>query len=188
MGELTFDDAFNPLIHIVHSSLVCGLTASNRQYGKCWLPRTKTKPHGDWLLYTDSQCACSAHRTLLFHLLINARLLKNLPLFAFETLDSGWSPMRKAWFLTRCRHAWSSHFPSPVLGHSFRIGGTTHLLLLGVDPFIVMVQGRWSSNSFLAYWRNCEEIVPLFISFSLDSHSSILMTMSRFKDHLLNRN
>src|SRR5882724_965176 len=61
------------------------------------------------------------------------------------------------------------------------ISGTTHLLLLGVDPFIVMVQGRWSSNSFLLYWRKSEEIVPLFISFSLNAHSPILTTMSCFK-------
>lgn len=40
--------------------------------------------------------------------------------------------------------------------------GTTHLLLPGVDPFIVMVQGRRSSHASLAYWRRCEEII-LFI-------------------------
>jgi len=36
----------------------------------------------------------------------------------------------------------------------------------------------------------CEvrEIIPLFISFSLDSHSSILTTMSWFKSKLLNKN
>src|SRR5882724_12641198 len=63
----------------------------------------------------------------------------------------------------------------------------THFLLLGVDPFIIMVQGCWSLNTFLAYWWNCEEIIPLFIGFSLDSQLSILMTMSRFKDHLLDK-
>src|SRR5882724_1567212 len=145
------------------------------------------KPLGNWLLFTDSQCATSALRALKFHLLVNARLENNLSLFAFETLNGGWSPMRKEWFLMRCRQAWSPHFPSPITGHSFHIGGTTHLLLLGVDPFIVMVQGCWSSNAFLVYWWNCEEIIPLFIGFSLDSQSSILTTMSHFKDWLLNK-
>jgi len=35
-----------------------------------------------------------------------------------------------------------------VKGHGFHIGGTTHLLLLGVNPWIVMVQGHWSSKRF----------------------------------------
>src|SRR5882724_1536959 len=75
----------------------------------------------------------------------------------------------------------------PITGHSFHIGGMLHLLLLGVNPFIVMVQGHWSSNSFLAYSPKSKEIIPLFISFSLDSHPSILMTISCFKSHLLNK-
>jgi len=37
---------------------------------------------------------------------------------------------------------WSGKGVSTLLGHSFRIGGTTHLLLLGIDPFIIMAQGQ----------------------------------------------
>ena len=95
--------------------------------------------------------------------------------------------MQKEWFLTRCCQTWSPCFPLPITGHLFCISSTTHLLLLSVDPFIVVVQGHWSSNAFLAYWWNCQEIIPLFIGFSLDSQSSILMTMSHFKDHLTNK-
>jgi len=71
-------------------------------------------------------------------------------------------------------------------GHGFRIGGTTHLLLLGINPWIIMVQGRWSSQAFLGYWRQCEEILPLFMGFHLQDHASILMTMLSFKSRLLN--
>ena len=42
----------------------------------------------------------------------------------------------------------------------------THLLLMAIDPFIVMVQGHWKSTAFLEYWRLCEEIVLMFIGFS----------------------
>ena len=56
-----------------------------------------------------------------------------------------------------------------------------HLLLLGVDRFIVMAQGRWLSSAFLSYWHLCKEIIPLFIGFSLGSWSSILDTMSAFR-------
>ena len=71
-----------------------------------------------------------------------------------------------------------------TIDHSFHIGGMTHLLLMGVDPFIVMVQGHWKSTAFLDYWCSCEEIIPTFISFSQSSKSSILTTMSSFKQCL----
>jgi len=78
-------------------------------------------------------------------------------LFTFETADGSYTPMQRSWFMARCNKAWASSNLGIVKGHGFRIGGTTHLLLLGVDPFIVMVQGHWKSTTF---WRNCEEIIP----------------------------
>ena len=48
-----------------------------------------------------------------------------------------------------------------------------------------MVQGHWKSLAFLEYWWNCEEIIPTIISLSLDTHSSILISMTLFKHCLL---
>jgi len=50
--------------------------------------------------------------------------------------------MCRSWFLSRCNEVWSSKGLSTLLGHSFKIGGTTHLLLLGINPFIMMAQGH----------------------------------------------
>ena len=111
----------------------------------------------------------SAYCALKWHLFTNSSLSDAVPLFTFEMLDGGWSPMWKSWFLTCCTGLWSTQFPLPISGHSFHIGGMTHLLLLGAESFIVVVQGRWSSNSFLLYWHKCKEIIPLFIGFSLDT-------------------
>jgi len=69
--------------------------------------------------------------------------------------------------------AWS------LSGHSFQISGTTHLLLIGVDTFIVMVQGR--STACLEYWWLCEEIILTLIGFYLSSRTSVLSTMSVLK-------
>ena len=62
-----------------------------------------------------------------------------------------------------------------------------HLLVLGIDPFIVMVQGRWKSNTFLEYWRHCEDILPNMIGLALNlqCHSSFLSNMAAFKHKLL---
>ena len=70
-------------------------------------------------------------------------------------------------------------------GHSFYIGGTTHLLLIGVDHFIVMVQGCGKSMTFLEYWCLYEEIIPEFIGLSMSSKSSIRSPMTGFKQWLL---
>jgi hypothetical protein len=64
-------------------------------------------------------------------------------------------------------------------GHGLRIGGTTHLLLHGVDPWIIIKQVRWTSTAFLLYWRNVEEILPLFIGDSLDTFTSLKASVSR---------
>jgi len=67
-------------------------------------------------------------------------------------------PYEAGLVLGSLNEVWVQEDLSSIKGHRFRIGGTTHLLLIGVDPWIVMVQGRWSSHSFLGYWRKCEEI------------------------------
>ena len=64
----------------------------------------------------------------------------------------------KAAFMDMCNAVWSKHDIPRITGHSFRIGGTTALLRNGVDPEVVKQMGRWSSNAFLLYWRNLEEI------------------------------
>lgn len=66
--------------------------------------------------------------------------------------------MDKALFLAMCNLVWSKEGWPRITGHSFRIGGTTSLLRSGVDPKIVKKMGRWSSDTFLRYWRNLEEI------------------------------
>jgi len=47
------------------------------------------------------------------------------------------------------------------------IGGCTEMLLKGVHPNIVMVQGRWKSQAFLEYWHRIDVILPLFLGFTM---------------------
>ena len=176
--------SFDPLFYVSRTSFNCNQSSSGRKYGKIWAPHTKTRPLRDWLMFVDSGCPCSTLAALQFHLLMNTSIPAHAPLFAFKTINQPFIPMRRDWFMTHCNEIWSRNGFSMLNGHSFRIGGTTHLLLLGVDPFIVTVQGRWTSNAFLAYWCLCEKIIPLFIRFLLDSHASILNTMSVFRNHL----
>jgi len=136
---------------------------------------------------TDTGCDCSPTAAFDHHLALNLAIPGNAPLISYESGNGDWSPMRHDWFLARCDQIWVHENLCSVKGHSFRIGGTTHLLLLGVNPWIIMMQGRWSSQAFLGYWCKCEEILLLFIGFSFQSHESILTAMSSFKDRLLNK-
>ena len=88
------------------------------------------------------------------------------------------------WFMAHCNEAWTASFPNKLTSHSFRIGGTTHLLLLGLNPFIVMVQGCWKSDAFLSYWKHCKQILPLFIGSTFKMPESILSMMTVFKRKL----
>jgi len=55
LGELLFHRDFNPGLHIAHENILFGIISDGWNFGKCWAPHTKTKPGGDWLLFTDSE-------------------------------------------------------------------------------------------------------------------------------------
>jgi len=186
--ELLIDSKFDSSSHVSRCTIVKrGIASNNVAFTNFHIPRSKTKHDGEDICMTDTSCNSSPVTAFDHHLSSNSAIPPDAPLFAFETGPTSWSPMTRTLFLNRCDEIWSREGLSSVKGHGFRIGGTTHLLLLGVDPWIVMVQGRWSSQAFLGYWRKCEEILPMFIGFSFQSHDSILSSMSSFKNKLLNR-
>ncbi|KAJ7233547.1 hypothetical protein C8J57DRAFT_1453186 [Mycena rebaudengoi] len=105
----------------------------------------------------------------------------------FETNDDGqaistgfhipWTKVTKEEGADILRHAANKNVPAYASlfayekqggGHhnmtNARIGGTTELLLRGINPDVVAQQGRWSSHSFLLYWRRIQTILPLFIN------------------------
>lgn len=72
-------------------------------------------------------------------------------------------PLTKSAFLRRINQVFREQGLKELKGHSFRIGGTTELLCMGVSPEIVKVAGRWASDSFLRYWRKHKLILPKHI-------------------------
>ena len=145
LGKLIFDGMFDPALHASRRDFTLSCSTSGRCYGKLWVPQTKMKPLGDLLMFTDSNCECSTVAAILTHLQTNLSIPSSAPVFTFETLDGSFSPMCRSWFLSCCNKIWQQENHTRLQGHVFWISGTTHLLLLGVDPFIVMVQGHWSS-------------------------------------------
>lgn len=178
---------FDPTRHISRSALP-GLHRSSptTTYYTLHLPWTKTTLTRGLIVSVTSinEPSCPAI-ALAHHLSRSTALPSNAPLFGYQSISpDGWSPMTRDWFLRRCNEVWSSHHLETLTGHSFRIGGTTELLLRGTPPDVVALQGSWKSRAFLEYWRRIEEILPTFISKynSPSSIKSITTTMTAFQE------
>jgi hypothetical protein len=125
------------------------------------LPNTKTHRCGQDVVLVDQRFPINPISLLKNHIRVSS-VQEGQFLFSFASPD-GPTPLTKKVFLDRCNLIWSTYGYPRTTGHCFRIGGTTELLILGTPPDIVKVTGRWSSDSFLRYWRSLEEIAPLHI-------------------------
>ena len=125
------------------------------------LPHTKTHRHGQEVTLVDQQATINPITLLKRHLHIN-NIPSNTHLFSYMS-PHGFSSLTKPIFLPQCNKIWH-HFGYPCMtGHCFQIGGTTELLIAGTPPDVVKVMGRWSSDSFLRYWRSLNDLAPHYI-------------------------
>lgn len=122
------------------------------------LPRTKTHRHGQDVVIVDQQAPINPITLLKRHL-----HLSNVPndahIFSY-TVGGVLTSLTKSNFLNRCNEIWQPLGYPHTAGHCFRIGGTTELLIAGTPPDVVKATGRWSSDSFLRYWRSLDDIAP----------------------------
>jgi hypothetical protein len=115
------------------------------------IPITKCSKSGE-----TTQCASLNHLTdpvtwLKNHFDINKPGLDD-HLFAWRH-TKGLRPLTKP-EVTKRIHEIITQYSLPVLkGHSLRIGGTLHYLLLGTPFDVVKTMGRWSGDSFTKYLR-----------------------------------
>ncbi|KIY51944.1 hypothetical protein FISHEDRAFT_36343, partial [Fistulina hepatica ATCC 64428] len=167
-GELTVPSSnnFNPLHDATISSAAVSFTRTDSGINVVYfeIPWTKTtKEKGARLRLTARDDNLCPRRALEHHLLqVNSGLPPHAPLFAFKANSDarGFTPLTKTAFLDRCNTIWSTAGHTALNGHSFRIGGTVELLLMGLDPRTVALTGGWSSLAFLLYWHRLDEIIP----------------------------
>jgi hypothetical protein len=126
-----------------------------------FLPRTKTHHHGQEVVLVDQRVPINPISLLKNHIRVN-KVQGDTPLFSFLS-PHGSALLTKTLFLRRCNAIWLALGYPKTTGHCFRIGGTTELLVAGVPPDIVRTTGRWSSESFLRYWRSLDSIAPFHI-------------------------
>lgn len=125
------------------------------------LPYTKVKKwSGEKTTLTHQIGTSDPIVALLHHLSLN-HVPIGMPLFSFASQSNVFTIMTKGLFLRTCNVVWSAANLPRYTGHSFRIGGTTALLLGGVHPDLVKEMGRWSGDSYLRYWREFHQLIPL---------------------------
>src|ERR1700722_12702289 len=169
LGELLIPspNTFDAVKHVARNTTLSLSSVNDTHYASLHIPWTKTTGvDGAIISITSRKDPSCPLVALKHHLRCNMDVPAAAPFFSYRTNTGSWSPMTRTWFLTRCNQIWAAAGLPEMSGHSFRIGGATHLLLSGVSPDIVAVQGRWLSRAFLEYWRRIESFLPLFISTS----------------------
>ncbi|KAI0703506.1 hypothetical protein C8T65DRAFT_709241 [Cerioporus squamosus] len=159
LGELTVPsvNAFDPERHVARSMKIGYAT-----FDIPWMKSTGRE--GADVVLTGISGFLDPVTALQHHVETNKGVPGTAPLFAFESAEAqGWSPMTRDWFLNRCNAVWKLVKLAPLTGHCFRIRGATELLLHGVHPDVVAMQGTWHSDAFLKYWWRIETIIPQFV-------------------------
>ncbi|KAF7310111.1 hypothetical protein MIND_00384500 [Mycena indigotica] len=170
LGELTIPSiqGFDPLRHVARSAEIKRVKHGNSYTSSFHIPWTKsTQERGGTVILTDREDELCPAVALQNHLTPGGR----------------WLPMTKDWFLTRCTDIWKSCGLLAVAGHSFRIGGSTELLLAGVPCEVVAATGGWSSLAFLLYWRKLEHIIAMAIGKAYDKKKieEVALVFERFR-------
>ena len=161
LGELLPTSVASPLA--VAFPTCSGLRKSTRNHHAFLLrlPRTKTRRHGEDIVLVSQDSPINP-----ISLLNNTIQVNGIPeeghIFSYKS-SNGFSPLTKPLFLRRCNEIWQALGYPHTTGHCFRIGGTTELLIASTPPDVVKATGRWSSESFLRYWRSLDDIAPLHI-------------------------
>lgn len=172
LGELTIPsiNAFDVTYHVTRAVPVRRFNpargVSSLNIPLPWSKSTKEK--GAMMSLTardDRLCPIKAFDN---HFLVNKSVPGDAPLFAFAAGSEQWSPITKPWFMARCTGIWKDANLLTVAGHSFRIGGSTELLLAGVPCEVVATIGGWTSLAFLLYWRKIEHIIPMNVAKAYD--------------------
>ncbi|KAF7323828.1 hypothetical protein MKEN_00604100 [Mycena kentingensis (nom. inval.)] len=166
LGELTLitKNGFDAQHDLSRDADIRRSSQAGRRVVSIHIPWTKTTgTRGGTLILTSTDDDLCPVAALDNHLAVNSAPPANTPFFAFLE-NTSWKPVVKDAFLFFISRVFREGDLEQVFGHSFRIGGASFLLALGIDPDIVMKIGGWTSTCFLIYWRKLEKIIPLHLS------------------------
>ncbi|QRV98326.1 hypothetical protein RhiJN_26345 [Ceratobasidium sp. AG-Ba] len=129
------------------------------------LPRTKTAQRdGQNIILTRQEDDIDPIHAIAHLLKINKNPPPSTNIFTYLSGPNGTlRALTREEFIGRCNEVWSAHGLPRFSGHSFRIGGTSALLDMGVPPEVVREMGRWKSDAFYRYWRGLRGIATNYV-------------------------
>ena len=117
---------------------------------KLHIPWTKVKrATGEDVVICRQRDVTDPIAALQRHLQINAINDPSTAIASYLTTNDTRKLLTTSKFMKRCNEIWRAHNRQRYTGHCFRIGGTTHYLLQGINPDIIRLMGRWSSDAFI---------------------------------------
>ena len=164
LGETTVKSIadFNPKFNVTKSTRMDYSSSRGYHTLTIHIPWTKTtREKGSHIIITSrphDPLLCPVNAITNF-LSINGTGPDGMSFFAFKSGTNAWSHVTRDLFLKTASSAWKAARLPDLSGHSFRIGGTTELLLEGVALDMVAAIGGWSSMAFLLYWRRLGGVI-----------------------------
>lgn len=162
-GEVSVSsrNAFDGKKNLKRRDVFFGYDRNGKRYARLDLPDAKTAKPGEiqhvFLVAQEGLCPLEALDNL-----------KNIvpagpddPLFSWRDGHGDVRPMVKSKAIERINAILSAWGWGTAFGHSFRIGGASFFLALGINPEIVRLAGRWRSLAYEAYIRAFEQVVSL---------------------------
>jgi hypothetical protein len=112
---------FTPSRHVTNTVHIdYGKTILGVNHAAFSIPWSKTNGNkGARITLTDIDDPTRPVAALRHHQSVNANVPKGAPLFAYKTSDSGWEPLTKNNWLTRCNEVWVAAGYEPLLVHAF---------------------------------------------------------------------
>ncbi|EGN94727.1 hypothetical protein SERLA73DRAFT_62005, partial [Serpula lacrymans var. lacrymans S7.3] len=168
----TYNPAIHPSIALVHTETDCnGLMSTIFK-----LPKTKSSPHGEDVLWSVQHGPSDPHFAWTNHLNIN-NPSPNQHIFAYQQNKGKITtmvPLTQKTFLTTINKALMAGGQQKMTGHSIRIGATLEYLLQGVPFDAMKVKGRWASDTFRIYlWKHTQILTP-YMQAVPDTHTVLI--------------
>lgn len=149
--SVTSRAAFSPKKHLTRNDVFSSRDANGQPYTRLDLPSAKTAKPGEiqsiFLVEQGDLCPLDVLRNLAQVVPAGAAN----PLFSWIDSKGVIRPMTKSAAMHHINGVLEPFGWGTSFGHSFRIGGASYFLALGVEAEIIWIHGRWRSLAYEVY-------------------------------------
>jgi hypothetical protein len=161
-GEVTVKRRtdYKPSVHISRGHVLFSRDQLGHPYARLTLPTARTAAAGETQdIFLVQQPGLLCPLEALYNLACMVPAATSSLLFSWRDKTGLVRPMICDTALQKIREVLAAFGYTSMYGHSFRIGGASHLLAQGISPEIVRLLGRWRSLAYETYIRAFEQVL-----------------------------